>query len=698
VKTIQVYQHTPHLKKVIELWRAHSDTLGFFPDGAFDEYAGKGRILAAVSDDDQLLGYLIFRLARHHATIVQFCVDPASRGVGVAAVLLSALKGALPAHIASIRLSCRRDFPATNTWPRLGFHAASERPGRSAAGALLTTWLLDLGVPDLFSELRNRDAPPIVVVIDAHLFFDVEVSSETCFEETSLLFRTWREEDLEPWITDELFNEINRNKDLAARTQLRQRAQDWRRVANTPESFAEALSQVNLVTGHGRSIRDESDRRQLAHAIAGGATVFATRDEGLLALAPELFRTLGINVLHPSAVLTHLDEILDEARYSPRRLAGTASRAHPLRTSELEEVVREVSRANLLPFREYRDLVRSIMGDSSGHFLVVRDRAQSIMGSLGYRLSKLTKIVAVDLLYASPDLRIASTLSSHLLQQAVNFGVESDALVVQVSEVFSSAVDPIAASDMGFILAEGRWVKFLFDGVHSISSCIAWLSDGTLMHSQFKAHCDALKGILLEHRDDLASTTLQVARAIWPGHVMDLRMPAFIVPIRPNWAKDLFDVGLAGADLFGGREDLLLRTENVYYRSRQNSNGLCAPCRLLWYVSGARSRGSADTAAIRAVSLASEVRCEAASDLFRRYRRLGVYEWSDIVSLSKGSSTREIMAIRFGPTRMLREGVSFRKIQELLAASGGRSHPLVSPVRLSDEAFVEILRSADGQQ
>ena len=39
---IAIDDRSPHLEVVKKLWRVNSDTLGFLPDGAFDDYAGSG--------------------------------------------------------------------------------------------------------------------------------------------------------------------------------------------------------------------------------------------------------------------------------------------------------------------------------------------------------------------------------------------------------------------------------------------------------------------------------------------------------------------------------------------------------------------------------------------------------------------------------------------------------------------------------
>jgi hypothetical protein len=82
---------------------------------------------------------------------------------------------------------------------------------------------------------------------------------------------------------------------------------------------------------------------------------------------------------------------------------------------------------------------------------------------------------------------------------------------------------------------------------------------------------------------------LDAEKNLWPLKMKDLDSPAFIVPIRPEWAMHLFDADIASQDLFGGEPSLILNSENVYYRS-SSPKILSAPGRILWYVSSGSSR------------------------------------------------------------------------------------------------------------
>ena len=123
-----INQTSPYLGRVKELWRAHSTTLGFFPDGAFNDYAASKHVLVAIEPQTkQCVGYLLYRVSGHRAIIVHLCVDPAWRQHGVAHRLVDALAN-ITHDLYGIGLKCRRDFDATLIWPRLGFIAQQEIP------------------------------------------------------------------------------------------------------------------------------------------------------------------------------------------------------------------------------------------------------------------------------------------------------------------------------------------------------------------------------------------------------------------------------------------------------------------------------------------------------------------------------------------------------------------------------------------
>src|ERR1700690_1513702 len=85
---------SPHLAAVIALHRIDGKTLGMFPKGAFQEHATERLIMLALSEANECMGYLLYRIARERAAIVHLCVRSDFRRKGVARALVDKLKSA----------------------------------------------------------------------------------------------------------------------------------------------------------------------------------------------------------------------------------------------------------------------------------------------------------------------------------------------------------------------------------------------------------------------------------------------------------------------------------------------------------------------------------------------------------------------------------------------------------------------------
>ena len=149
-----------------------------------------------------------------------------------------------------------------------------------------------------------------------------------------------------------------------------------------------------------------------------------------------------------------------------------------------------------------------------------------------------------------------------------------------------------------------------------------------------------------------------IEQAIFPGKITDSLVPNFIIPIKPWWAKDLFDGELAEQVLWGANNILVLRRELVYYRSRMASGGLEAPGRILWYVSQDKGfkKANVTLSAIRACSYIDEIIIDTPKSLYKKFKRLGIYEFDDLVAVSKGQD-KELMAIRFSNTELFKKPI-----------------------------------------
>src|SRR6267378_433846 len=83
---------SPFLEAVIKLHAAGKGRLGPFPKGAFEDHAQRRMILVAVSPNNIVAGYLLYRVARNRAAVVHLTTSDSFRSKGVARLLVDCLK------------------------------------------------------------------------------------------------------------------------------------------------------------------------------------------------------------------------------------------------------------------------------------------------------------------------------------------------------------------------------------------------------------------------------------------------------------------------------------------------------------------------------------------------------------------------------------------------------------------------------
>ena len=217
--------------------------------------------------------------------------------------------------------------------------------------------------------------------------------------------------------------------------------------------------------------------------------------------------------------------------------------------------------------------------------------------------------------------RTERTLFRTLLAGIIEQACRSDKKAVVFEEPNGDPAWEGALRDCGFIPTGSAWVKLslrMIGTPNSISQVIrSTLSETELVCEglvEIATHLDG-ESFRLDPMD--ASETENI---LWPAKILGCGIPSYMVPIRPGWASDLFDSGLAVRMLWAADSELALNPESVYYRSARN--GPSRPFgRLLWYVS--QGRKDPETMRVRACSRLSDVIVGPAKDLFREFRRLG---------------------------------------------------------------------------
>ena len=160
------------LQRVDDLARLHKKTIGFLPLEALRDYLQSGHGIRAVTEDGELVGFLLYGEYTDRFRLAQLCIAQAHQGNGLARKLVEELISRATTQKA-IKLRCRRDFLAHTLWGKLGFRPLAEQEGRSASGKLLTLWSYPLDEDDelgLWSVENSENS--LDVVIDAQIFYD----------------------------------------------------------------------------------------------------------------------------------------------------------------------------------------------------------------------------------------------------------------------------------------------------------------------------------------------------------------------------------------------------------------------------------------------------------------------------------------------------------------------------------------------
>jgi GNAT superfamily N-acetyltransferase/predicted nucleic acid-binding protein len=686
-----VTEDSTHLDDVKSLWRHNSQTLGFFPSGAFEERARKHQILGAF-EADVLVGYLLYYTTNSSCVrITHLCVSENSRGSGVARALLSKLKAATKS-CRGIGLYCRRDFPAWNIWPSFGFHALKEELGQSKDGHELTYFWLSHQHKTLFSEYEESDDEKVTLVLDANVFYDLLDASRMEADESLGLIADWLQPAIHLYVTPELFNEIQRNPISEERSARMSSARRYDSVSASHEDFERAVASVEAICGKALTERDKADQRQLAWTIAASCDVFVTRDQRLLDPSDALYTQHGVTVERPADVIARFEEIRNEHEYQRDRLIGTDVH-HSRQSSDAEalaeafhvttgnekkgELTRTLNRAFANPDQFSCKVVSGPDGNPLCLYLTEKGEPDACI------------IRHLRLVRKEHGTRLGSTVIRTVLATIVTEAAAQGCVLVRVSDPLLAPVIQQALRERRFLPVGGRWAKLTLNEVIDAPAVKGRLNDlATRLDEGGRQLVQMMDTLTCGLEDADAEQVLEIESLIWPGKISGTNVASFVVPIRPDWASDLFDGRLATGRLWAADTDLVLNPDSVYYRAVK-PKVVCGSGRILWYVSDGTSQGSK---MLRACSQLTGVEVGGPKDLFRKYRRFGVYEWRHVVETAK-SGNGQLMALEFTNTELFRNPLDWKSLQEVLESHGKRNYTFPSPVKIADALFFDLYKT-----
>ena len=654
-----------HLAELDRLAAKYRRTLGFLTLDTFSEYLERNRVIGARSNNGKLVGYILFADYPDRFRIAHLCVAEAHRGRGIARRLLDALKERATSQLV-IKLHCRRDFPAYGMWPNLGFVPHGEKPGRNSEGRPLTLWSLPLKNDDQLGLWKAQTSEDCLdVAIDAQIFFDFAEPDSDKALASKALQADFLFDSLNLWITDEIFAEIDRHPDPGQRKRSRDRAHGIPNLQYNPtlvEHFSEKLQAILP----SRKPRERSDINHLAKVAASEIDTFTTRDHPLLDHAEEILSSIGVNVLHPVELIGRIHELSDRESYAPTKVSGMQLRWQKIGAGAFSEIPFKDLQIQNESLGSLREKVYRFLADPK-HFdcellLGENNEAQGL------------RIVSVN---SREELKVVVIREAHAHKnELVGRYLAADTIARSAQEQkcftrFSSdGISPFLRSqflNLGVSTSGSDLIRFTPTGVSTKSS---------------------LRDKIAQIAPDVSSVyenlpKKEVERTCSPVVLASGQDAAFLIPIKPGFARGLIDQQLSADDLFGGDPTVLLRWENVYYRKPSHHKMLSAPGRILWYVSGSVGE-------IVAISWLDEVVIDTPKELFRRFKKFGILRWEEVFEISGHSVDKEIMALKFSNTFPLRERVGLSELRRILGEDGV-GEVLQSPSKLPRQTFHKLV-------
>ncbi len=688
-KVQEIDQNSEHLDTIIQLGDAHSATLGFLPRGAFRRLASKGHILGCIASGIGCVGYLLYNISRHQVKLTHLCVDEMWKGRGIARLLIKHLRERTD-HLYGILASCRRDYNLDGMWASLGFVAIHERPGRSKEGTILTEWWFNYGHPNLLTTLADQKTESrISIAIDANIFYDLadEEKSDEESKESKVLIADWLEEELELCLTDEINNEINRNKVSQERKKLRQIANRFTFLPCVQEDFDKVCQAIRRFFPESMKVSDASDFRQLARVISSSIKVpfFVTRDRKLLEIEEDIYKEFNILITPPVDLILRLDEIRRETEYQPVRLAGTNIEKKLIHSGQ-QDLLIDLFLAYSQGEKkvDFRRTIHQFLSNPKQFecFTVGRSEEEPIALIVYDRGEECELKIPI---FRFQDTQLTPTILRHSIFRCFSIAASEQRQFTRINEVYLSSQTIIAIQEDYFLRSEDGWLRAnlaIAQNSADVSSYISRLSKSLGKgYDQYLPFIDILAAQNIVTKTEMMA---DIECMFYPAKIIDAEIPSFLIPIQAWWAKDLFDKELA-QEIIWGAQELALKREVVYYRSKSASGGLKAPGRILWYVSKSRSgkNSSCILGAIRACSQLDEIVIGKPKDLYKRFRRLGIYSFQDVIKTATDDLNKDIMAVKFSDTELLKRPLELSEIQKLL----GRSISVRAPYKLRTEEF-----------
>lgn len=654
------------------LGRKNSSTLGFMPEGGFEDHA-RNKCIIIAHDGGTLVGYLMFRVVPRFSrvSIVHLCVNENYRGKGISIELLNALKNKYEKHYRGISLSCRTDFNhAVSIWRSFGFVPVKKIRSRSFDVNYLNKWWYDFHQPNLFTEAATYK---VKALLDMNIIVKLrDINSKqsvTPNEDPRGLLADWLIDETELCFAPEVYNEIDRDKNQARATSTRKFLSSFTQIDVKVEEQKGVVRELEkIITG--KSENDISDRKQIASCIVSQIPYFITYDDGILNSKEEIEKQYQIQIYNPQEFIIHIDQLIHGEEYIPRQLKGVSSNSVSKLTAD--DIAYCINKFWMQKEKENKQnfsaLISNLINRKNGNIYLMKRNGLIIAI---YGISEQEDLIDIELLrIAAKD--ICNSLFFQIISEILKKNRKSNEFKIVFKEKYINNEQKDILRKFGFIEDGDTHVKFVYNRIVSK---------------------DAVTDIIRQSYPDVTiwhdnSILFEIEKKLFPLKILGLNIPTYIIPIRQYWAGQLFDISIASEDLFGANPEKLWSFENVYYRHTKPITEKF-PARILWYVSG-KGDSFYHKQSIVASSYLTEVMTGKPKTLFRLNSRYGIYEWKHIYELCDENINTDIRALKFCHTEVFEYPINYDKIQEVLISNGRKKNTFASPVEINEAIYFKL--------
>lgn len=671
--TIEFIDNTNRFfQDVKALGNKNSATLGFMPEGGFEDHA-RNKCIIIAHDGKVLAGYLMYRIVSRFSriSIVHLCVNDDYRGKCVSVALLNALKEKYEKTLKGISISCRTDYEhASSLWRNYGFSPIGRVRSRSFEENYLNRWWYDFHQADLFSDTSSSkvkallDMNIIVKLRDAERGEGLKPD-----EDPRGLMADWLVDETELCFAPEAYNEIDRDENHQRATQTRMFLSSFTQLDVDVAEQKKIVKDLEDVIC-GKTENDISDRKQVASCIVSQTPYFITYDDGLLNKREEIEKRYPIQLYNPQEFIIQIDRLLHGKDYLPNQLEGVSSDSlSKLSPQEMSYCIDKFWQQKEGEDKQHFGvLVSDLINKQGGKLFVMKRNGETIAF---YGIYEHQDSIDIELLRIS-EKDTCNSLFFQIISEILKKNLSSNKPKIFFKEKYISEEQKETLVRFGFILQDNCFVKFVFNGI------IAKEDVSGVIHQSYPS-------IAIEQND---SILFEVEKTLFPLKIKGLNIPSYIIPIKQYWAGQLFDMSIANEDLFGANPEKLWSFENVYYRHTKPITERY-PARILWYVSG-NGKSFSHAKSIVASSYLVDVMTGKPKTLYRVNKRYGIYEWEHIYELCEGDVDTDIRALKFCHTELFKYPVCFEKIQEILISNGRKKNTFTSPIVIDETIYFQI--------